>query len=147
MGVASPYALTVVDTNVLISAALMPDGAPARLLDLILEKGRLVFSDPTYAELESRLWRPKFDRYLSIERRRELLHLIHGAAYWVDIPNDFTQRTWSQDPDDDAFVRAALAAGSMRLVSGDNDLLCLDPIHTLRIVTARAALDEIGSLQ
>ena len=142
-----PYALTVVDTNVLLSAALVPKGVPARLVDRLLATDTLVFSDATFAEFESRLWRPKFDRYLSLERRRQLLHLIHGAAAWVSIPDALVQRTFSRDPDDDAFIHAALAAGVMRLVSGDADLLCLDPLDMLRIVTPRAALDEINALQ
>ena len=45
-----------------------------------------------------------------------------------------------------AELHAALAAGALRLVTGDDDLLCLDPIANvdLRIVTPRQALDEIG---
>jgi hypothetical protein len=44
---------------------------------------------------------------------------------------------------DDIFVHAALAANLTRLVSGDEDLLCLNPIGALQIITPRAALAEI----
>ena len=59
------YAQVVADTNVLISAALSPDGAPARLLERLHKESRLVFAPATFAELETRLWKPKFDRWLT----------------------------------------------------------------------------------
>ena len=59
----------VLDTNVLISAALSAQGAPAQLLRLVLQDHRLVFSQPTFDELHTRLYRPKFDRYLTLELR------------------------------------------------------------------------------
>lgn len=137
------YGLTVLDTNVLLSAALSPRGAPAELVDWLLAEGRLVFSSATFAELEARIWKPKFDRYLSIERRRRLLHDIGASAFWVEAPPSITSRSFSRDVDDDAFIHAALAAGAYRLVTGDDDLLCLHPVGELHILTPRAALDEI----
>jgi len=64
----------VIDTHVLISAALVSASPPARSVRHVLLHGRLLFSDATFAELHARLWRPKFDRYLSIEDRKSLLH-------------------------------------------------------------------------
>ena len=46
-------------------------------------------------------------------------------------------------PKDDAFIQTTLAAGATRLITGDDDLLCLDPLGELRILTPRAALDEL----
>jgi len=56
---------------------------------------------------------------------------------------DLIAKTWSSDPDDDAFIRAAYASGAQRLVSGDEDLLCLHHLNDLSILTPRAALEEI----
>lgn len=137
------YALTVVDTNVLLSAALSPGGVPARLVDRLLAVGKLVFSAATFAELDTRIWQPKFDRYLPIERRRRILLQMHAAAVWIDIPAELAQRTFSRDPKDDAFIHTAIAAGAVRLVTGDNDLLCLHPLDTLHILTPRQSLDEL----
>ncbi|QLQ25307.1 MAG: putative toxin-antitoxin system toxin component, PIN family [Dechloromonas sp.] len=141
--VQASYALAVVDTNVLLSAALSPGGTPAILVDGLLEISKLVFSAATFAELETRIWLPKFDRYLSIERRRRLLSLTQSAAVWVDIPAALAERTFSSDHADNAFIHAALAAGALRLITGDDDLLCLHPLDTLHILTPRQALDEI----
>ena len=133
----------VLDTNVILSAALAPRGVPALLTDRLLEGGRLVFSQATFAEIESRIWRPKFDRYLTLERRQRLLHDLGASAMWVEVPAAIAAVRYSRDPSDDAFVHAALAAASVRLVTGDDDLLCLHPLGALRIVTPRVALNEI----
>lgn len=137
------YALTVIDTNVFLSAALVPNGAPAQLLDVLMQVGKPVFSQATFSELQTRIWRPKFDRYFSIDRRRSLLTLAHAAAVWVEIPSELAQRRFSRDRDDDAFIHAALAAEATRLITGDDDLLRLNPLGTLHILTPRQALDEL----
>jgi putative PIN family toxin of toxin-antitoxin system len=137
------YVQVVVDTNVILSAALSPNGAPALLLDELLQIGSLVFSTTTFAELETRIWLPKFDRYLPMERRRHLLQDVTGSAYWVEPSDTITQHTYSRDPKDDAFIHVALATNAIRLISGDDDLLCLNPLDDLRILTPRAALGEL----
>jgi len=112
----------VVDTNVLISAALSPRSPPAQIVDGLLQHATLVFSRPTFEELETRLWRPKFDRYLDVDRRRLLLHDFAAAAQWVKLP-DAPIPAYSRDRDDDVFVHTALHGRVQWLVSGDKDLL------------------------
>ncbi len=129
----------VLDTNVWISAALSSKGAPAELAQRLLAQGKPVFSPPTYAELETRLWRPKFDRQLSMERRTRILRDLYSASLWVDIAPG-PQQTYSRDADDDKFIHTALAAGAQWLVTGDQDLLLVPPIAGLSIITPAAAL-------
>jgi len=57
----------VVDTNVLINAALSSQSVPAQRVNSVLEHASLLFSRATFEELETRLWRPKFDRYIDTE--------------------------------------------------------------------------------
>jgi putative PIN family toxin of toxin-antitoxin system len=139
------YAQVVVDTNVLLSAALLPQSAPAMLVDRLLAEVRLVFSKATFAELESRLWKPKFDRYLSMETRRNLLRDLDASALWTEIPAELTARTFSRDKTDDVFIHTALAANARRLITGDQDLLVLHPLDSLYILDPRAALAEIAA--
>lgn len=134
----------VVDSNVWISAALSREGAPAQVLRRVLECGVPVFSAETFAELETRFWRPKFDRFLSMELRRRILHDANAAGYWVEVPPEIQVQTWSRDADDDKFIRAALAAQAGYLVSGDQDLLTLAPMTGLRIVSPLEALADAG---
>lgn len=127
----------VIDTNVLISAALVPGGTPARVVSHVLEHQRLLFSEPTFEEQRTRLFRPKFDRYLSLDDRNALLRDFNAAADWVDIAE---LGRFSRDGDDDKFVQTALNGGARWLVSGDADLLDLGSVQTVRIVSPAQAL-------
>ena len=91
---------------------LTKTGAPARLLRHVIAHGFPVFSFATFAELESRLWRPKFDRYLSMEYRRRLLHDINAVANWVDIRPEIASQIYCRDVDDDKFIHTALSANA-----------------------------------
>lgn len=128
----------VVDTNVLISFALKPDGIAGQVVDWILENGQLVFCMETFKELETRLWRPKFDRYITLEERKLLLHDFEMSATWVTIANELT---FSRDPDDDKFIETALVASVPVLISGDSDLLDVQ-IEALQIITPRQFYEQ-----
>jgi uncharacterized protein len=134
----------VIDTNVLISAALSPRGAPSQLVQAVLAEHCIVFSQATFAELETRLWKPKFDRYISLEARKALLRDFSAAAVWATIPPRLAAATFSRDPQDDMFIHTALAAKASCLVSGDQDLLiladALQASHNLQICTVAQAI-------
>lgn len=133
--------LVVVDTNVWIRGTLSKDGAPARVVRHVLDRGLPVFSEATFAELETRLWKPKFDRYLSVELRRRILHDLNAAAHWIGLPSEIEAQRYCRDPDDDnKFIRTALAARAPWLVTGDHDLLAVSPVAGLSIITAADAL-------
>lgn len=131
----------VVDTNVLISAALSAHSAPAQILGLLLDHVTLVFSRATFEELETRLWRPKFDRYLDMERRHLLLHDLAAIAEWVDLPAP-AGSAYSRDPNDDVFIHTALHGKAQWLISGDRDLLELLPVPGLEILSPAQALER-----
>lgn len=123
----------VIDTNVWISAFLTRTGAPALVVRKILQKGRPVFSPATFAELESRLWLPKFDRYVSLDDRKAMLHDAEALAHWIDVPSEIAAQMYCRDADDDKFIQAALAAKAPWLVTGDLDLLAVPELPDLRI--------------
>jgi putative PIN family toxin of toxin-antitoxin system len=131
----------VIDTNIFISAALSSKGAPAQLVQEVLVHHRLVFSQSTFDELRTRLFRPKFDRYISLELRESLLHDLNASAVWVDIGES---AIYCRDRDDDKFIETALKAQAHYLVSGDNDLLEAAPLPTLQIISAQQALAVLG---
>jgi putative PIN family toxin of toxin-antitoxin system len=132
----------VLDTNIWMSAALSADGAPAAVARHVLADGLPVFSPATFDELQTRLWKPKFDRYLTLELRRRLLHDLQACALWVEPGPDLVARRFSRDPDDDAFIHAALAAEAGALVTGDQDLLSIGKPLPFPILTAAQALAD-----
>lgn len=124
--------LWVLDTNVLISRLLVPGGMAGRAVDHALERGILLVSEATLGELVDVLNRPKFDPYVSHEDRRQFIELLGGVARVVTISRKLRA---CRDPRDDKFLDVALAGGAAAIVSGDGDLLELDPFHGVRIVS------------
>ncbi len=117
--------VVVIDTNVWISGMLTRSGVPAQLIRQVVRQGRPVLTTETFAELKQRMWLPKFDRYISIEDRRRLLHEVDTAAFWFDVPPQIAGQKFCRDADDDKFIHAALASNADWLISGDRDLLVL----------------------
>ena len=132
----------VIDTNILISAALSLQGAPAKLVQSALAQHRLVFSQATFDELRTRIYRPKFDRYISLEDRERLLRDFSACAIWVDSGEP---GQYCRDRDDDHFIEAALKAQAHCLVSGDKDLLQAPEVLGLRILSVHQALDLLAN--
>jgi putative PIN family toxin of toxin-antitoxin system len=132
----------VIDTNILISAALSSQGAPARLVREVLANHHVVFSQPTFDELRTRLYRPKFDRYISLENRERLLHDFNASAHWVTIGEP---AVYCRDRDDDKFIETALVGQAQYLVSGDNDLLQAPEVASLKIISSQQAIDVLLS--
>jgi len=63
----------VVDTNVFVSAILLPLSAPRRAIDKALDEGVLLFSETTIIELTNVLFRQKLNRYVRREERQRFL--------------------------------------------------------------------------
>lgn len=131
----------VVDTNVLISAALSPAGAPSVLLnELQGTKAVLVFSEPTMRELTTRLLRPKFDRFVDRETRMRFLAEIDAVAEFVGIS---LVTMGCRDRSDDLFLETALTADCKLIISGDQDLLVLHPWLHIQILAPAQALETL----
>jgi putative PIN family toxin of toxin-antitoxin system len=73
----------VLDTNVLISAAIFPHSSSRRVVDLVCDDGELIFSVATFTELEDALFRTKFDRYVDQEVRIEYVATLFQSAVFA----------------------------------------------------------------
>ncbi len=134
----------VIDTNVLISAAFSGKTPPGLVVRHVLAHGHVLFSEATFVELETRVWLPKFDRYLSMESRKQLLHDFRAVGIWVNVSPDVGARQFSRDADDDKFLHVAIAGGAAVLVSGDGDLLDLGAVESVNILSPAQAVTRIG---
>ncbi|MGF1614265.1 MAG: putative toxin-antitoxin system toxin component, PIN family [Gammaproteobacteria bacterium] len=121
----------VFDTNTLISRLLSPGGIPAKAVDHALASGLLLVSIETMNELARVLDRPKFDPYVSREDRRRFINLLGGVSRIVPIARKVHV---CRDPKDDIFLDVALNGEAKAIITGDEDLLELDPFHGVRIV-------------
>ena len=98
----------VVDTNILVSALLRPEGHPARVMAAVM-RGELVpvFSASCFAEYEQVLRRPR----LRLEAAKVDAALAALRAVGVEVPDAPLPPADLPDPDDWPFIASALAAG------------------------------------
>ena len=127
----------VVDTNALISRLLLPSSAPARALQEIVSGATLLSSEATMAELAEVLAREKFDPYVSIADRQQFLRLLSRVTEIV--PTTHAVRA-CRDPRDDKFLELAVNGEASLIVTGDNDLLSLNPFRGIPIITPASYL-------
>jgi putative PIN family toxin of toxin-antitoxin system len=124
----------VFDTNSLISAALISSSVNARALDAVLDKGRLVISEPALQEFAEVIFRKKFDKYFFDDAERlEAIDKIERNAVIFSIKEIIKA---CRDPKDNKFLELALAADASCIITGDKDLLILNPFRDIAVLTA-----------
>lgn len=129
----------VIDTNLWVSRLLLPKSVSAQAVDKAMRWGQPLMSHETLSELTKVLARPKFDRYVSREGRQQFLRKLGGVVKLVPI----VQRVQiCRDPKDDKFLDLALAGQAEYLLTGDNDLLVLNPFHGIKIITPTDWLNQ-----
>jgi putative PIN family toxin of toxin-antitoxin system len=130
----------VVDTNVAVSAVLLPGSKPRQAFDLAAKAGRLLLSQSTLMELDEVLRRPKFDKYVSERQRLEFLLALVDQAHIVTVVERIQE---CRDEDDNKFLEVAAAGAANHINSGDPDLLGLNPFRGILIQTPAAFVDQI----
>ncbi len=121
----------VLDTNVLVSAALKRNSTPAAAASVIERGGVLLKSLATERQLFEVVARPYFVPLIGHDTRAWLGELM-SAAELVAI----TERIAAcRDPTDDKFLELAVNGHADLIVSGDADLLALNPFRGVSIVT------------
>ncbi|MGK7956839.1 MAG: putative toxin-antitoxin system toxin component, PIN family [Crocosphaera sp.] len=128
----------VIDTNVFISALLNPKGTPRNVIDLAINQYVILQSETTYEELNTRLSKKKFDKYLSQEDRFSFLSSLRKKSLFVKISEKVTI---CSDADDNKFLELAVSGRAKYLITGDNDLLEINNYQNLPIITPIHFLD------
>lgn len=122
----------VLDTGALISAVLLPRSVPRQAVDLAFTRGIVLASADTIEELDEVLRRPKFNRYIREEERLLFLSAFIRDAKVVDVTEKVQK---CRDPKDDKFLELAVSGNATCIVSGDGDLLVLNPFRGVAIFT------------
>lgn len=105
----------VIDTNVVVSAALKPEGLQRTVVLLAMTKpARWYVSEPILAEYRTVLGRPELKIRKSL--RQQFLQLIKNHAHVVT-PQRLAQVT--SDPDDNMFIECADRGRADYLVTGN----------------------------
>lgn len=129
----------MLDTNILVSAALTPGGAPARILEMVSDGALDLCASPEIlSEYREVLARKKFG--LSSATAMAIVERLHGLATIVE-PSRRLFRCG--DPGDDKFLDCAAACGADYLVTG-NTRHFPKSLRGLSTVSPRRFLDLLG---
>jgi putative PIN family toxin of toxin-antitoxin system len=121
----------VLDTNVLVSAALKRNSTPGMAAHAVERRGGLLKSHATEQQLFAVVARPYFVSLIDRDTQA-WLHQLMAAAELVAI----TERIGAcRDPTDDKFLELAVNGHADAIVTGDADLLALNPFRDIPIVT------------
>ena len=121
----------VLDTNVIVSAALKADSPPYDVVQWIIENGGLLTSAATEQEVLIVLRRPRLATAIRSDFT-PLLRTLFAIAEAVPIVERISA---ARDPADDKFLELAVNGRADIIISGDTDLLTLNPFRGIPIET------------
>ena len=128
------------DTNVLVSAAVF-GGCCAELLSRGQDRCEFLVSEVVWREFDEKL-SAKFA--FSDEDRAAARSAFDD---FTTVPGGDTGGLAVRDPDDVVILAAAISAGADILATGDGDLLVLEKVGALEILTPRQLLDRLAGAE
>ncbi len=132
----------VFDTNVLISALLFENSIPAQAFFAVLKQGEVLLSAPLADEINRILYQTKFDRYITHEQREEFMIALVESSVLVDVTETISV---CRDPKDNMILELAVSGKADVIITGDSDLLALNPFHDIAILNPRDFLTAYPS--
>ncbi len=126
----------VLDTNIIVSGLIAPDGKPATIIDAWLDGNFTLLTCATQVdELRSTLQKPRVAELIKPHKAGRLVNQIKRFAEDID-PLPHMKR--SPDPTDDFLLALSEGGNADYLVTGDKGgLLALNRHKSTRIVSAR----------
>jgi len=131
----------VFDTNTIVSALLFDNSNPGRALQEATDRGALLLSMEIAEELAEVLRRDKFDRYVRRKIREEFLRALIQQAVFVEVSETIQV---CRDPKDDEFLELAVSGNASQVITGDDDLLALNPFRGISILTPKQFLESLA---
>lgn len=132
----------VFDTNVLVSALLFEDSTPAQAFFFATANGAVLISAELVNELQRVIYRPKFDRYISNSQREDFMLSLVETGELALITETINI---CRDPKDNMILELAVSGNADVIVTGDDDLLTLNPFTEILILTPQAFLTKVIS--
>ena len=130
----------VLDTNIIISAAISTDGNPAKIFELLLEKKIINYTTKEIIEeIEEVIERPAFKDSINEDYKKFILDNFKSNS--IIIKSKFDERAVLKDNKDDKFVNCALTVKA-EIISGDKHLLDLKNYKGVNILNAKTFLER-----
>ncbi len=125
----------VIDTNIFVRYLIRPSAAIKELLEVrwLSDQVQVVTAPELVAELTEVLQRPKILAYIQPQEAQVILETIRRKAELL--PPLGTVPPYTRDPKDDKFVACAIIGNAQYLVSVDEDILVLQQVGSVQMVT------------
>ncbi len=130
----------VFDTNIIVSTLLFENSKPALALQEAFDRGNLLLAIEVAEELAEVLRRSKFDRYVKRKTREEFLRAFILEAVFVEIIETMQV---CRAPKDNKFLELAVNDKASHLITGDVDLLALNPFQDFAILAPSQFLETL----
>lgn len=121
----------VLDTNTLLSAAISDESVSFKAYQKARKNSQITLSNKTWDEINNVIHRPKFDKYLDDLGRTFFLAALRDRAIFIEPTETITD---CRDPKDNKFLELAVASDAQFIVTGDDDLLVLNPYRGITIL-------------
>lgn len=133
--------IVVLDNNVIISAAMFWTSIPAQALRKArMDKFKIIASHNTLTELYHTLLNSKFNKYVTEAKRVEFFEIYKNALQIIPVTESINA---CRDPKDNKFLELAVSAKADFIITGDKDLLDLNPFRGTQIITPKEFVEKI----
>ena len=122
----------ILDTNILVSAFVFKSETANIVVRDAAKKHTLLFSESTFKELKSTLLKPKFSEIAELPTIRNFIFNLARIGEFIDPKVKITE---CRDPKDNKFLELAVAGNADCIVTGDKDLLVLNPFRGIKIIS------------
>ena len=127
----------ILDTNVVVSGLLFDNSKPAIALQYTFQHGELLLSLELLEEIAEVLSRDKFKRYITNDEREEFLETLLERADLIEVVDTVEE---CRDPKDNHILELALSGEANIIVTGDKDLLVMNPFRNIEIMSVEQFL-------
>ena len=133
----------VIDTNILVSALIKPQGTVGRVLQRLRQNDyTLLYAPVLLEELVDVLNRPRIRTKYGLAEAD-----IETIVRFILLRGEFVSPTEPinacRDPKDNKFLEVAVTGQADVIVSGDKDLLVLHPFQGIPVITAHEFLQQL----
>lgn len=132
----------ILDINIWISFAIGKSDFVSQVYAVIFRDNvQLIICNSLMEELSSSLHKPKLQKYLNHEKANKILSLLERTASFIEVSSDISL---CRDVKDDYLLALARDGKADFLITGDKDLLVLNPFEATQIVTLNEFLAQLG---
>ena len=124
----------VLDTNVVISAAISLDGHPAKIFELLIREEVENFTTSEIAnEIKAVFYRPRIRKILSLVEIDFMITAFVNSSTFIKTLVEI--KVVKEDLDDNKFLECAVTANANYIISGDQHLLNIKEFQGIKIVS------------